>query len=326
MNSIDFSEDGSLLVCADDNTLIIYDAINAKKVKTLFNKVNGIKNVRFTHSNEAVICSTKHPPCKYSPWINGFCWLESGSSSIKPKKSILSFLDEIFYWSVHENEIIKIFEGHQEPVTTLFMNPSDDSFVSIGGESELKVFNLESSHSKPISKLNLAEEACKMAANFDSTGVVLAVSVYCTKTNKNRIDLFDVKKYSEGRFDLWRIDGIKQIKMIKFSSNGTYILAATHGANIIILDAFEGKKLQILTGFTNDLGTKLEASFSADSRYVIGGSDDGSILVWDVDSGSQIAKLEGHVKPCRNVKFSSNFVMMASACQNVILWIPKFWS
>lgn len=62
---MDFSEDGKLLVCADDTTLIAFDTINAKKMKTLFNKVNGIKNVRFTHSNEAVICSTKTSPCKF---------------------------------------------------------------------------------------------------------------------------------------------------------------------------------------------------------------------------------------------------------------------
>ena len=67
VNSMDFSEDGNFLVCADDTTLIIFDAMNAKKVKTLFNKVNGIRNVRFTHSNEAVICSTKQSPCNQLP-------------------------------------------------------------------------------------------------------------------------------------------------------------------------------------------------------------------------------------------------------------------
>lgn len=66
MNSLDFSEDGSLIVCADKNTLVVYDALNAKKVKTLFNKVNWISNVKFTHSNDAVICSTGKEPCTRS--------------------------------------------------------------------------------------------------------------------------------------------------------------------------------------------------------------------------------------------------------------------
>lgn len=53
-----------MVVCADSTTLVIYDALNAKKIKTLFNKVNGINNVKFTHSNDAVICSTTKEPCK----------------------------------------------------------------------------------------------------------------------------------------------------------------------------------------------------------------------------------------------------------------------
>lgn len=209
----------------------------------------------------------------------------------------------------------------------MYMNPSDDTFVSIGGEKELKIFDLNSDHSKPLAKLDLSEEDCSLAANFDSSGVVLAVSVYTEKDNKrqNRIDLFDVKKYDEGRFDTWRIDSVEKIIMLKFSSNGSYILATTSGSNIVILDAFNGDKKKIFKGFVNELGSRIEASFSPDSRYVISGSEDGSIFVWDVEVGNQVAKLEGHVKSCLHVKFSSHFVVMASACQNVVLWIPKFW-
>lgn len=207
------------------------------------------------------------------------------------------------------------------------MNPSDDTFVSIGGEKELKIFDLGSDHSKPIAKLDLTEQSCSLAANFDSSGVVLAVSVYQEQDNKrqHRIDLFDVKKYDEGRFDSWRIDSVEKINILKFSSNGSYILATTSGGSIVILDAFNGERKKVFKGFSNELGSKIEASFSPDSRYVISGSEDGCIHVWDVELGNQVVKLEGHVKSCLNVKFSSHFVVMASACQNVVLWIPKFW-
>ena len=90
------------------------------------------------------------------------------------------------------------------------MNPSDDTFVSIGGYSELKVFNLSEDHESPIALLDMKDENCQMAANFDSTGVVLAVSVFSkggteggSDKNRQRIDLYDVKKYDEGRFDSW---------------------------------------------------------------------------------------------------------------------------
>lgn len=42
---------------------MVYDALNAKKLKMLFNKVQGIANVKFTHSNEGVVCTTTKEPC-----------------------------------------------------------------------------------------------------------------------------------------------------------------------------------------------------------------------------------------------------------------------
>jgi hypothetical protein len=37
---MDFSRDGKRLITADESTINLYDAENAKKLKTLFNKVN----------------------------------------------------------------------------------------------------------------------------------------------------------------------------------------------------------------------------------------------------------------------------------------------
>lgn len=188
-----------------------------------------------------------------------------------------------------------MFEGHDTEVTSLHMNPSDDTFVSIGGHSNLKVFNLAEDHESPIALLDLKEENCQMAANFDSTGVVLAVSVFSredseggTNKNRQRIDLYDVKKYDEGRFDDWRIDEIPRICSIKFSSNGSYFLGGFEGGGVVILDAFKGKRLQIfkpevLPSPENSL--TMESSFSPDSKYVMMGSQDGSVNVYDIEQG-----------------------------------------
>lgn len=54
------------MLCTDDTNLIVYDTINAKKVKTLCNKVHGISNAHFTHINEAIVCTTTIAPCMYA--------------------------------------------------------------------------------------------------------------------------------------------------------------------------------------------------------------------------------------------------------------------
>ena len=47
--------------------------------------------IKFTHNNEAVLCATK-----------------------KESRLFFLFLDQILYWSLHENEVIKIFTGHND--------------------------------------------------------------------------------------------------------------------------------------------------------------------------------------------------------------------
>jgi COMPASS component SWD2 len=224
--------------------------------------------------------------------------------------------------------VIKIFEGHQSEVIMINLNPSDDTFVSVSKTAELKVFDLSSETSSPEAELSVGETGYNLCANFDITGVVLAVSVFKKENEKsmNRIDLYDVKKYHEEecRFDSWRLDQIPEIVMIKFSNSGAYILICTVQSKIIVLDAFEGKLIAEFGGFANINGKLLEASFTPDSIYIIGGSEDGTVNVWDIEKRIEVCKLEGHIKPSKHVKFNPYHVMMASACQNVLFWIPKF--
>lgn len=179
-------------------------------------------------------------------------------------------------------------------------------------------------------KLNDTKTNLEICANFDSTGVVLAVAIYKEdkdENNKvistsNRIDLFDVKKYEEGRFDSWKIDNFSQVTGLKFSNNGFYILANTVKGQLLILDAFEGSLIRKFNAGSNGLQ---EASFTPDSKYVISGTENGTIFMFDIDGNKEIARLEGHVKPSTKCKFSPTSVMMASACQNIVLWLPKYW-
>ena len=180
--------------------------------------------------------------------------------------------------------------------------------------------------------MDVREEECEITANFDNKGVVLAVAVYKKdgKGHKQRIDLFDVAKYKQGtRFGKFSsVDRLEQIQDLKFSSNGNFIAASTKGNQVALIDAYEGEILGLYGGISHEMGIPLEASFSPDSNYLFSGSEDGKIFIWDTEKNrgnpEPVVVLEGHVKPCKHIKFNPKFLMMASACQNVILWIPKF--
>jgi COMPASS component SWD2 len=77
------------------------------------------------------------------------------------------------------------------------------------------------------------------------------------------------------------------------------------------------------TSFSNENSLTIEVSFTPDSNYIVSGSENGLVHIWDIKTGDEIIRLEGHIKAVRCVKFSPTHLLMASGCKNVIFWIPR---
>ncbi|MCJ8729552.1 hypothetical protein PDJAM_G00107790 [Pangasius djambal] len=78
-----------------------------------------------------------------------------------------------------------------------------------------------------------------------------------------------------------------------------------------------------LQGYNNSKGVVLEASFTPDSQFVMMGSEDGKIHVWNAESGMKVAVLDGkHTGPVTCLQFNPKFMTFASACSNMAFWLP----
>lgn len=65
INSIDFSNDGNLILTSGkDHLLSIYDIERRAINRKLYNKTYGCENAIFTHNPKAVLCSS-HIDCKH---------------------------------------------------------------------------------------------------------------------------------------------------------------------------------------------------------------------------------------------------------------------
>lgn len=50
------------------------------------------------------------------------------------------------------------------------------------------------------------------------------------------------------------------------------------------------------------------------------GSLDGKVHIWSADSGKRITIIDGmHPGPCQNIKFNPKYMMLATACSNLVL-------
>jgi COMPASS component SWD2 len=134
---------------------------------------------------------------------------------------------------------------------------------------------------------------------------------------------------------------------LEFSTNGKWLLIGTSGGTHYIMDAYDGPMLARLTGHqpldpkpalgqvqqsTRQVSGE-EVCWTPDSKFVLSGSEDGKIYIWDIgsrgdlqpprpgrdaDTISPIKVLEGHVGPTRCLRFNPRFAMLATASNDLV--------
>ncbi|TMS19852.1 WD repeat-containing protein 82 [Larimichthys crocea] len=112
------------------------------------------------------------------------------------------------------------------------------------------------------------------------------------------VKLYDLRSFDKGPFATFKLqyDRTCEWTGLKFSNDGKLILLSTNGGALRILDAFKGAVLHSFGGYNNSKGVTLEASFTPDSQFVMIGSEDGKIHVWNAESGNEggVIRREAH--------------------------------
>eukprot|EP01119_Soliformovum_irregulare_P023315 TRINITY_DN8129_c0_g1_i2.p1 TRINITY_DN8129_c0_g1~~TRINITY_DN8129_c0_g1_i2.p1 ORF type:complete len:294 (+),score=53.61 TRINITY_DN8129_c0_g1_i2:70-951(+) len=255
-----------------------------KKLKTVASKKYGVDLVKFTHTNEAVICASKNE------------WDES-----------------LRYLSLHDNKYLRYFKGHRDKVVSLSMSPRDDLFMTGSLDNTIRLWDLNSNSCQGVLR-----RRGRPAVAFDPQGVIFAVG-----TSTNVVKLYDLKSYDRGPFSSFYVQySPVDWSGMKFSPDGKYILLSTTNSIIFLLDSFTGELKQTYTGFSNAATLAGEASFTPDGQFVLAGADDGTVHIWDALSGREVAVWKGHLGPVNAVQWNPKKMMAASGCSNLHFWIP----
>uniref|UniRef100_UPI00358DF22A WD repeat-containing protein 82 n=1 Tax=Myxine glutinosa TaxID=7769 RepID=UPI00358DF22A len=286
INCFDFAANGeSMISSSEDDSIVLYDCQEGKPKRTLYSKKYGVDLIRYTHAANTVVYS---------------------SNKID---------DTIRYLSLHDNKYIRYFPGHTKKVVALCMSPVDDTFISASLDKTIRLWDLRSPNCQGLMYLQ-GRPVC----SFDPEGLIFAAGL-----NSEMIKLYDLRSFDKGPFATFRLQQDRTCDWtgLKISNDGKYILIATNGGLLRLVDAFQGNPLQTLTGHMNNKGIPLEASFTPDSQFVMTGSEDSKIHVWASESGNKTAVLDGkHTGPVTCLQFNPKSMMVASACSNLGFWLP----
>jgi len=288
ITNIHYSNDGqSIITSSADDQIIIYDCEKGTQKRVLNSKKYGVDLIHFTQNKgHAVHASTKEN-------------------------------DIIRYMSLTENKYIRYFGGHDKQVVTMAMNPADETFLSGSLDKSIRLWDLRSNHCQGLMKL-----AGRPVAAFDPDGLIFAAGI-----NSESIKLYDLRSFDKGPFSSFKLqpdNNELEWSGLKFSPDGKSILISTNESMIKLIDSYNGATLQSFTGHLNSKKLALEASFSPDSQFVISGSTDGRIHIWNAENGQKVCVLNGdHKGPVRCVLFNPKYMMMASACSSMSFWLPN---
>lgn len=292
---LDFSIDGELLAAHTSKDLFIFELSSGKKICELENRVSEISLLRFLHSGVEVIFAPSGMPF------------------------------DLFVWAFFENKILRSYVGGNASLISLHVNRHSNLVLSVDSSRRLRIYDLEVSSSSPSFTID-AKEELSLAANFDCSGLVL-LTAKGTKTpaNQNIIELHNIEKKYQGVFKRITLKGHPPLTNIQFDESRCKLLCVTIEGTVVLMDT----KTEVVRVLSLNLGTKIpqpEATFSSDSRWILAGGEEGTVRVFEAQGGcEEVASLWGHIGPCMLVRFARNFLMFASACQNLVFWIPKHW-
>src|SRR5262249_43344338 len=115
---------------------------------------------------------------------------------------------------------------------------------------------------------------------------------------------------------------------LTYSPNGKWLATASEDRQLRLLDALTGKLKYTLQG---DLTDFYCVGFSPDSRYLAAGGghfnrdENNRLLVWDLETRKQVARLTGHTRAVIGVAYArrNELIATASADNTVRVWDGK---
>jgi WD40 repeat protein len=187
---------------------------------------------------------------------------------------LLSYLDV----SAEMAEAIQVFQGHTGSVESVAFSSDGSQILSGSYDSTVKLWNAQTGVLKETFQ---GHTDAVISVAFSSDGIALSGSAdntlrqWNTETGK-ALDVFSMNTLNNS-------NDIGLLYSIAFSpENNRAVLSGSRGNIPKLWNTLKGKETDFFQGHTDEVYL---VAISNDSRKILSASDDGTMKVWDVESG-----------------------------------------
>jgi len=202
--------------------------------------------------------------------------------------------------------LVGFLPGHDDRAGPALFSP-DGSLVAAGGDDDrVIVWNVRNGRERM--RLNHNGDVRTIA--FSADGSTLAAAGH-----DNSVTLWDTRTGQPDGPAFTGNAGV--VRSVTFQPHGG-AMASSSGATILLWDV-AGRR--VLNRF--DQGSPVSSvAFTPDGRRLAAASEDGRVVVWDVDTGQRLSDVVGHSDQARTVAISPNGDLLASGGNDkaVVLW------
>ena len=315
-----FSPDGNQIASAgSDKTIKIWDINNGRCLKTITGHTSQIWSLTYHPDGQKIATGSDDQTVRIWDATDGKCLqvIQGYTNSVKSvqftpnsKKLVSAHQDHtVKIWDVFSHQHLCTLRGHDSPLLSVALHPNGELIASGSEDGTIKIWDIN----KNKCLYTIGEHARNVwGISFSPDGQLFASGSY-DKTIKiwrldQKICIHTLKGYDD------------QIGAVTFNPEGSLLATAGEGA-VEIWDVASGNRLYVLEEEEHK-GRVKSVAFSPDGQFLVSGSTDTTIQVWDLHNRQLIRNLKGHNASVVSVALSPDGKkIVSSACEGTIrIW------
>jgi WD40 repeat protein len=219
--------------------------------------------------------------------------------------------------------------GHLSNVCSIIASPEGNLVVSGSWNGDIKVWNLRSLEEVTMLK---DHKFNVQALAFNPTGTSLVSGSGTSMRSPPDIILWDSSTWTKTRETDFKVERRrKDVTSLQFSSDGRMLAVGggTHGTYDVALSILDGVTLKVLQTLMTDAKTYacvIGVQFNSEGTLLVSGHNDGTIKLWNVNTGEKIEGIQENIGRCAwGIALSQDGSMLATTSQSPGD-LTKIWS